>query len=183
MAFVRATIQIRPAAIGTGIKCSLKRTNKSSAMMTFTIGDAISRSLDWHDENKLEVMIGDGEHHGLVRMRKNNSVGDATAVRRETPKGAWITVKLGHQPAFVDRSESACWVQWEKVEDGWVEIVLPKWADETSPRKAAPANGGARPVAAPPAPVAPKKQVTAGLMGDPPPGRRQMLETIGNIKP
>ena len=182
MAFTRATIQIRPATIGTGIKVSLKRTNKSAAMMSFTIGDHVGKSLGWAGDDKIEVLMGDGEHHGLVRLRKNNSIGDAVAVHRETPKGAWLTVRLGHQPAFVDRSESSSWVQWEKIEDGWVEIVLPKWADETAPnrRSAAPPSHA---TATHPVQPAPKRSVTSAVMGDPPPGRREMLDKIGSMKP
>jgi hypothetical protein len=183
MAFVRATIQIKPAGVGTGVKCSLRQTKKSAAAMTLFINPVVAKTFDFADGNKLEVMIGDGEHHGLIRLRKNNSVGEATVVGRETGNGAFFQIKLGHQPAFIDRSEPSAWCQFEQVEDGWVEIVLPKWADETAPRKAAQPNGVTRPAAAPPAPVAPKRQVTAAVMGDPPPGRRQMLETIGNIKP
>lgn len=184
MAFVKAVIQVKPASSGTGIKVSLKRTNKSAARMTFTVGEATAKQIGWADKDGIEILIGDGEHHGLIRFRKNKSAAQVDLERRETGKGAWYVLKLGEQPAFVDRSEAPRWCQWEKVEDGWIEIVLPKWADETDPRKAKRADGGAgikmvhSAIAGTPA----KQSVTAGLMGDPPPGRREMLAKMGDMK-
>lgn len=190
MAFVKATIQILSALVGTGIKASIRKGKSTGAKMSLGITTATAKELDWTDGNMLEVMIGEGEHHGLIRVRKNNSVGEAKVERRETAKGSWFQVQLGCQPAFVDRSEAQRWCQWEKVEDGWIEIVLPKWADETAPRKSPRSDGGAdiktahvninAPVAKAP-PVA-RQSVTASVMGDPPPGRREMLAKIGNIK-
>lgn len=179
MAFVKATIQILSAIVGTGIKVSLRKGKSSSAKMSIGITTATAKQIDWVHGNMLEVLIGDGEHHGLIRLRKNNSVGDAKVDRRETAKGSWFQVQLGCQPSFVDRSEPARWCQWEIVEDGWLEIVLPKWADETAPRaKAVPSPVPNRI----PAQQSAKQSVTASMMGDPPPGRREMLDKIAAIK-
>lgn len=175
MAFQKAVINIVRATVGTGIKISLRKGRKSQAKMAMILLPTAVTALEWGDKDKLEVLIGDGEHHGLMRLRKNNSAGEAVIERRETQKGAWFQVAFGHQPAFVDRSEASLWCQWEEVEDGWVEIVLPKWADETGQRVVA-----RQPASSPrPVPMEPKRTtVTASLMGDPPPGRRQMLEEI-----
>lgn len=178
MAFVKATIQINPASVGTGIKASLRQTKKSAAMLSFVISETVAKQIGWADKDGIEVMIGEGEHHGLIRLRKNKSTAQIEIERRETAKGGWFSLKLGHQPAFVDRSETALWCQWEKVEEGWIEIVLPKWADETAPsRKAA-----SVPTRIPVQPTA-KQNVTASVMGDPPPGRREMLQKMGEMKP
>lgn len=191
MAFVKAKIELVNPTVGTGIKVSLKRTNKTSARMSLILSDAVAKQVDWQDGAKLEVLIGDGEHHGLLRLRKNNSAGEAIVQRRETAKGAWFGVKLGHQPAFVDRSEPTRWCQWEMVEDGWVEIVLPKWADETKPGRREGAvrsltvGGVTKTLHANPGTTAlsaRKQTVTAGLMGDPPAGRREMLQKMGEMK-
>ncbi len=177
MAWAKAVIQINPASVGTGIKVSLRQTKRSPARMTFIVSAATAKEFGWGDKDGIEVLIGEAEHHGLIRLRKNKSAAQAEVEYRETAKGGWYNIKLGHQPAFVDRSEATLWCQWEKVEDGWIEVVLPKWADETAPtRKAAPPQS--------PAPVRPaaKQNVTAAIMGDPPPGRREMLEKIGGMK-
>lgn len=182
MAWTKATIEIKPASVGTGIKVSLKKTNKSSARMTFTISGSTGQQIGWADGDKIEVMIGEGEHHGLIRVRKNKSVGEATLSHREMAKGAWFTLKIGHQPAFVDRSEASAWCQWEKVEDGWIEIVLPKWADETAPNRRKPVEGPMPPSGGTSGqPARRGADVTAALMGDPPPGRREMLKKVGKI--
>jgi hypothetical protein len=179
MAFVKATIQILSALVGTGIKASIRKGKSTGAKMSLGVTTATAKDLDWTDGNMLDVMIGEGEHHGLIRVRKNNSVGEAKVERRETAKGSWFQVQLGCQPAFVDRSEAQRWCQWEKVEDGWIEIVLPKWADETAPTKskALPSS-----TSLPHRPAPARQTVTASVMGDPPPGRREMLAKIGSIK-
>ncbi|MGE0232690.1 MAG: hypothetical protein AB7O39_03300 [Flavobacteriaceae bacterium] len=180
MAWAKAQIELAPSNTGTGLKVSLKRTNKSSARLSMTISEAVAKNLDWADGNKIEVMIGEGEHHGLIRLRKNNSAGQAEVQRRETGKGAWFSLRLGHQPAFVDRSEAPRWCQWEAIEDGWVEIVLPSWADETGPRRdhgkagAAMVGVTARNGGAPARPAG--ADVTGALMGDPPPGRSALAQ-------
>lgn len=174
MAWAKAHIEIKPASVGTGVKASLKRTNKSAARLSLTISSATGEGLGWSGGDKIEVMIGEGEHHGLIRLRKNNSAGQAELAYREMARGAWFSLRLGHQPAFVDRSESAAWCQWEKVEDGWIEVVLPTWADETAPSQ--------KPTRQPPAATAPTPargaNVTAALMGDPEPGRREQVEKL-----
>jgi hypothetical protein len=194
MAFVKATINFKPASVGTGIKCSLRKGKASAATITFSINASVAKQANIGDGDGIEVMIGEGEHHGLIRLRKNNSAADTKAEHRTTGKGAFFLIKLGHQPAFVDRSEPSAWCKWEKVEDGFIEILLPKWADETKPGRktvfgtAKPADGctniktahtniNTKPLAA-----QPKKSVTANLMGDPAPGRREMLQKMGEMK-
>jgi hypothetical protein len=191
MAFVKATIEFKPASVGTGIKCSLRKGKTSPAAITFSLNTAIAKQASIADGDGIEVMIGEGEHHGLIRIRKNNSAANTKAEERTTGKGGFFLIKIGHQPAFINRSESSAWCQWE-VEDGWIEIVLPKWADETRPGKRA--DGGANiktthtnintaplskslPLSKPQA-----KSVTASLMGDPAPGRREMMQKMGEMK-
>lgn len=202
MSFIKAIIDFKPANIGTGIKCLLRKGKNSPATITFTINAAAAKQANIADGDGIEVMIGEGEHHGLVRIRKNNSAADTKAEERTTGKGAFFQVKLGHQPAFVDRSEPSAWCQWEKVEDGWIEIVMPKWADETAPNRKT-VKGRNLTVGNVPADraasvkdivgdkrsgisLAPtsgtRKSVTANLMGDPAPGRREMMQKMGEMK-
>ncbi|TIV83805.1 MAG: hypothetical protein E5V64_06475 [Mesorhizobium sp.] len=204
MAFVKATIDFKPATIGTGVKCSLRKTKRAGAAISFTISEARASAMNLCDGDGIEVLIGEGEHHGLVRMRKHNIIGasdnaaNTKAEARTTGKGAFYLIKLGHQPAFVDRTEAPAWCQWEQVEDGWLEIVLPKWADETAPKgktvfgtekradgganiKTTHSNINTKPLAPPTATA--KRSVTASLMGDPAPGRREMMQKMGEMKP
>lgn len=181
MAFIRATIEIRPASVGTGIKCGLRRGKKTAAVLSFFLSTSVAKTLNLVNGDKVDVLIGDGPDHGMLRLRKNNSVGVAEAVEKTTGKGAFFQIKLGHQPMFVDRSEPSAWCPWELAEDGWAEVVLPKWADETHPTKRAKPAVTPAPVSQPAQPVKARESVTSALMGDPPPGRREMLAKVGNL--
>jgi hypothetical protein len=145
------------------------------ARMNFSVAVKVAAELDWVEGTGLEVQIGEGEHHGLLRVRAlfQDVIGAAVTVKHRVAGngkrcGPYFSFSLGHVAQFVNRSEPRKWVQWERLEDGWLEIVLPRWADETGP-------AGARARVAPPIPVAVAKpsgqQLTGGLMGDPPKGR------------
>lgn len=181
MAFERARI-INHASVGTGLKVSLSKPRTAQAKMKFSITPAIAKSFGWSDGDKLEVLIGTAEHHGIIRMRKNNSVGEAVVAFRKGPhQTSFVTVALGHQSNFVDRSEPSRWCQFEQIDEGYVEIILPRWADETRPNRpvvAAPTVNAPKPVAQPQQ----RQNVTSTLMGDPPPNRRAMLDKVGGIK-
>jgi len=142
--------------------------------------------MGWAEGDKLEVLIGTDSDHGLLRFRKNNSAGDAVVRFKKAMKGiTYATINLGHQAKFVNRAEAGRWCQHEEVEDGYLEIVLPRWADETAPKKAsqAPAAAPVRPTgqSGPALPTTSAKVVTGALMGDPPAGRREMLAKIGEM--
>ena len=194
MPFVPARIEIRSAAIGTGLKVALKRPKGAAARMSVSITGNAKQQLGWADGDKIEVLIGTDGDHGLMRLRKNNSVGQAVVSERKAVRGgAYLNIALGHQPDFVNRSESAAWCQWEVLDEGWVEVVLPKWADETGPKDMRAAARAPEPVRAPVAaaelspvrrgPGRPPKNVTANIMGDPPAVRREMLARMGEMKP
>lgn len=182
MSWGKAVIEIKPASTGTGVKASLKKVKSAAAKLSITITGSAVKAIGWAAGDGIEVLIGEAEHHGLLRMRKNKSVGQVAVSEREAPRGGltYQTVALGHQACFVDRSEVSRWCQWEQVEEGWIEIVLPKWADETAPRKSA--NGAPKPatIVKTDGPLR-KENVTSTLMGDPPAGRREMLEKVGKI--
>lgn len=180
MGFVKAKIEIRPASVGTGIKASLKQLRSGPAKLTISIGGTAIKELAWSKGDKIEVLIGDGPDHGMLRFRKNNSAGQVECNERQFARGVtFLCLSLGHQDAFVNRSEASAWCQWEKLEDGYIEVVLPKWAEETAPRKALQATPAPaperRPVGRPPL----RGNVTASLMGDPAPGRREAVAKLG----
>lgn len=109
MGFKTAVIAIKAASVGTGIKAMLRK-QKADAKLTISLSERIGNELGWRDGDKLEVLIGDAEHHGLLRLRKNNSVGVATVSHRKTTRGGWLAISLGHQSAFVDRAEGGALV-------------------------------------------------------------------------
>ncbi|MDQ0320019.1 hypothetical protein QO002_002157 [Pararhizobium capsulatum DSM 1112] len=182
MGFERAKITVSSATTGTGIKVTLRKAKTGPASMIFSIKGDIAIKLGWAEGDKLEVLIGTDGDHGLLRFRKNNSAGDAVVKFKRAMKAiTYATINLGHQARFVDRSEAGRWCQHEEVEDGYLEIVLPRWADETAPKKPlAQIPMATKPTQPPEKPVA-SRAVTSDLMGDPPPGRRQMLDKIGQI--
>ncbi|WP_457663672.1 hypothetical protein [Sinorhizobium medicae] len=137
MGFERARVVVNSATAGTGIKVTLRKGRYSQASMVFSIKGDIAQKLGWAEGDKLEVLVGTDGDHGLLRFRKNNSAGDAVVRFKNAMKGTrYASINLGHQPRFIDRAEGGRWCQHEEVEDGYLEIVLPKWADETSPPQA-----------------------------------------------
>lgn len=170
MAFNAYKVQTKTAGNETGAKATMSKRGAGTTRLAFTLTSATLGDLGWAAGDKLEVLIGDGEHHGLIRLRKNNSAGSATVEKRQAARAdrPYFKVALGHIPAFVNRAESARHINFEAIEEGWVEFVLPKWADETAPKAAGPAPAPAKPSAAP---VPRGVPVTGTLMGDPPPGR------------
>ncbi|MGI2031961.1 winged helix-turn-helix domain-containing protein [Rhizobium panacihumi] len=86
-----------------------------------------------HDRFKL--LIGTGEDHGVIRLRKDRNGALKANERSFTGGVTAFQISLFHRPEFVDRTEKAVPCQWEKIDLTTVEIILPKWADETGPRK------------------------------------------------
>lgn len=178
MAFELATISLKPASVGTGVKAILKKRSSKPATLSINITGTTFTKVGWSDGDKIVVQIGTGEHHGLVRLQKNNSTGQAVyQVKKGGRSGIdYGMLALGHQDAFVDRAEDAAWCQWDEVDGGVLEIVLPKWADETGPKARSRPQVGAAPTPAPSFPFRRKENVTASLMGDPEPGRSALAE-------
>lgn len=185
MAFERAKIVIKTASVGTGIKVKLNKGKVSAAAMVFIISAATAKALEWSKGDKIEVLIGTDGDHGLLRVRKNNSIGQVELIEQSTAKGSWFKLVLGHQEQFVDRTEAAAWCQFETLADGFTEIVLPKWADETAPSRKAKtmplAPISKQEIISPPAKS--RSNVTADLMGDPPPNRRAIMDQLSKVKP
>ncbi|TLX12117.1 hypothetical protein [Rhizobium sp. MHM7A] len=179
MAFERARIHINAASVGTGFKVRVTK-RKGPACISFTLTKALAAQFGWSDGDKLELFVGTDSDHGLLRFRKNNSVGDAPVSFKKSAKGDWVSIPIGHQARFVDEAQLAAWVKFEQIEGGFVEVVLPRWADKTRPAKVAASVPSSKP-AAPPA-HALRKNVTSDIMGDPPAGRREMLERLGSVK-
>jgi hypothetical protein len=183
---------ITPAdlARGTGLAASLQKTGrgKTQAKLVLTCRPDVAAELGWAAEEMLEVAIGEDEHHGLLRLRpsaegtariSHRTAGDGRSKRG----GPFFMVNLGHVPLFVDRAETKRWVAFDRVDDGWVEIVLPAWADATGPKARADRARLSAGVAAAPLQVTPRAvNVTSAMMGDPPPGRSALAQQPGGRK-
>jgi len=196
MAFVLAVIDAKPvgASSTSGIKATLAKYRNGPAQLLLSIGGEAFDALGFSADSKVEVLLGTENDHGLLRLRADKK-GQATVAQKKAPKGSkpYQTIRLGHQQVFVDRAEKAQACHYEKV-DGYFEIVLPPWADEThptrkktSPAPVEPAAERAKPVAPkagcvpafePRRPGRPKRNVTADMMGDPAPGRREAVDAI-----
>lgn len=88
MSFQPFKVIAKTAGNSTGVTASLKQMRASPAKLSFAISEDRARELGWSHGDMLEVLIGDGDHHGLVRLRKNNSVGTAAVSQRRCLSGA-----------------------------------------------------------------------------------------------
>lgn len=193
MGFARIIVQNGKAAASTGspVKATLAKYRGGPAQLIITVGGEAYRDAKLKGGEMVEVLLGNDTDHGIIRIRPSKD-GQVAVIEKTAPKGRspYQTVRLGHQPAFVNRVEKAQACNWEVLDDGWLEITLPAWAEETHPQKrakvAAPPSGGTSgsplpnplsagrpcvPAYEPRRPGRPKKNVTAEMMGDPAPGR------------
>lgn len=104
MAFELAVVAIKPAGVGTGIKASLKKIRGEQAKLSLTLtGDAFTK-LAWSNGDKIVVQIGTGEHHGLIRLQKNNSTGQAEYRVKDAVGGRQVWNSGTRPPARFRRS-------------------------------------------------------------------------------
>lgn len=177
MPFTPFVVVTRSADLTSGWSASLKKMRSAPAQLSFALREPIAAQLGWVDGTVLAVELGDGEHHGLVRL-KPDEAGTARVSRRVSGDGvkrggAYFAIALGHVPAFVNRTETKKWCQFELVEDSWVEVVLPSWADETGVKRQRIALPGPQHLQLPPPPM---RSLTASLAGDPPPHRSALAQ-------
>lgn len=170
-----------PASAPTGIAASLQKAGSTRhARLVITLQDKTGKSLGFSDGDRIEIQLGEAEHHGLIRLRKSDA-GSAILKHRVSGDGTkrggpYYQLQLGHIEQFVNRSEVRRWVQFEAVEDGWIELVLPRWADETGPNKPKALTG---PASLPLPPPRTGRSVTAAAMGDPDPSRSALGQRGG----
>lgn len=137
MPFKLHVVDDSPTAGVSGLSVALKKGKRDAvAKMIVYLTEKVSTEFNWPVGTKLEVHIGTETDHGLLRLRKNAEAdGGATVVSAGKGKFASIEVSLGFVPGFVDRDEPRQPCKYEDVGDGFVEIVLPSWSDETHPTK------------------------------------------------
>lgn len=187
MAFQKFTVQAKTSAsAGTGAKATLTKhkSGKSPASLMISLTTTVAAMLGWATGDKLEVLVGDGSDHGLIRLRKNNSVGTAEVrTKKAAHNGTYVSISLGHVPAFVDRRESARHINFDFVDEhkptDWVEFVMPAWADETGPRAKPGVGGQTDTLRTLTRAVGKTRDVAPALLGDPEPGRREKVAALG----
>jgi len=173
MPFIPLEISNGPAR--PSIFASLKKMGAKPAKTTLYLAADASAKFGIVAGDQVEVMLGTEEQHGILRIRKGNG----PVIKPAGPKGD-LALSLGHIDSFVDRQErkAACTVE---LVDDWAEIVLPKWADETAPRRVIVAP--ARPLLKAPATTHRRRpttglwvgNVTAASQGDPPRSRSALV--------
>lgn len=181
MPFVEYKIQHKPMGGGTGLSVSLRKAKLGDAKMMVFLSAALASRLAWAVGDSIQALLGTDGDHGMIRIRKN---GDGTAVvasRSAGKNGVYFCIALGAVPGFVNRTEPKRYCKFEELEEGWVEIVLPAWADETHPekRKVAAPSSMPRPHESVHRPALGRRtiSVTSQIQGDPPIGRSALSQT------
>ena len=101
--------------------------------MTITVKTVDAEKWGWKKGDKLAVLLGEDGDHGMIRLKPDAKNGVVEPSFKQLKGGAFLTIALGHVDRFVDRRETTQGVNAEKLDDGWVEIVLPSWAEDSSP--------------------------------------------------
>lgn len=160
------------APINSGVGATLRKGTKNPASLILAFYEDVAIKYNFHDAERIKVEVGDGEHHGMIRLIKNNSAQLFTTVKKGvTPgtKGKTVyLMDLGHLPQFVDRRETkkAC-----KVEDdnGYLVVTLPSWRVEPPSGKATVA--------------APKGEPVKDVVATETPGKRSnLMEEAANFR-
>jgi len=135
MAFEEVDIieNINPAH-SSGVSAGLVKLKRAKALLRLTIRSDVFEELGFHIDDRFALLLGKGEDHGIIRLRKGGGKIKASP-RKFTGGRQGMTINLHHRPEFVDRAEKAVPCSWEIIDPTTVEIVLPPWADETGPGK------------------------------------------------
>lgn len=118
-------------AHGSGIKVGIR--GRVTPRLFIKIARSVGSELGLTDGAPIEVLIGEGEHHGLIRFRKHEA-GLAYIEDTSTKANGHFQIRLGRQLKYVARSEAPQTCQWRHI-DGFIELKLPVWAAETGPNR------------------------------------------------
>ena len=120
------------------VKAGLRKRAESStpAKLVVTVKMIYASKWGWEDGGKLAVMIGTGEDHGKLRF-KPDADGNVELKLKSLKAAEFFDVNLGCVDQFVDRPETTQGCEFKEAEDGWIEVTLPSWAEETSEKSLA----------------------------------------------
>jgi hypothetical protein len=125
------------AATKSGISAGLVKMRSAPAKLRLTVRDTVFADLGYTLDDRFVLLLGKGEDHGIIRLRKDKS-GKIKPTERNFVGGVrGVQISLGVRAEFVDQAQKATPCQFEKVDLTTVEIILPPWADETRPGKTA----------------------------------------------
>jgi hypothetical protein len=134
MAFEEVDIVEGASSEKTGVSVGLVKMRSAPAKLRVIIREETFAEMGFALADRFKLLLGSGEHHGIIRLRKDKS-GTAKASERSFTGGVTAyMINLQHRAEFVDRTERAVPCQWEKIDLTTVEIILPRWADETGPK-------------------------------------------------
>lgn len=131
------------------ITVTLARMGRAQqSAMFIKLRSAFVSEVGFTENQAIEVAIGEGEHHGLIRLRPAPE-GVASIPLRKMKAGGHSGIavgesyrlSLGHCPQFTNVPQKQRAVAFEVLDGddaGWIELVLPAWADETDPRRRQP---------------------------------------------
>ena len=117
------------------VKAGLRKRRGSSAAarLVITIKSLQVEEWGWKEGDNLALLMGNAECHGLIRMQPDPS-GSIKLVSRTLKNSTFFVLNLGEVAEFVDRAEEPKGINVEFLDNGWVEFVLPLWAEETGPK-------------------------------------------------
>lgn len=128
------------SAVVAPVKASLAMAGKAKkAKFQLTLTNDLVADLGWDEEQNLQVMLGDGEDQGKLRLRASpdsNVVLTKHFIKRKNSArvASYFRVPLGHIEQYVNRREPAQPCSFQLADDGWVEIELPAWAKDIPDR-------------------------------------------------
>lgn len=122
----------------SGCRVSLTRAGRATrATLQITLAGRIRDAMALHGTARIAVLMGEGEHHGLIRIRVAREGDEAAltvAPTKSVHKTEFYRLRLGAVEQYRSEPAKAEAVNWEQLDDGWIEIALPAWADETRPK-------------------------------------------------
>lgn len=111
---------------------------KGTARCFVTVRPDLMAAIGATEKDRFEVLLGSGEHAGLLRLRRNAKTGIVSPISK-TKKGGWFRFSLGHLKQLPNRGEKRQRCNAEAIDDRTIEIVLPAWARPAKPTEPRPA--------------------------------------------
>jgi DNA-binding winged helix-turn-helix (wHTH) protein len=135
MAFEAVDIVEAVSSKKTGVSVGLTKIKSCKALLRIMFSPAVFQEMGFVAGDRFIPLLGTGEDFGVLRLQKNKGGAVKAEERSFAHNSRYFAVSLRHRPEFVDRAERAVPCQWEKVDLVTIEIVLPKWSDETNPNR------------------------------------------------